>query len=333
MTLRTGTSLILLTHLINKVVAVYGILALFTSYPLSGLQLSMYIYSLPVLIATIYLASPVRAQSAWHCLAFAYLYALDSVINAFYTAIFGFTWFLVLATADANAASSAAPGGKMMGHTSGFINPEYNVSHVEVVAKPKSGVNPGQDAVAVGTPGQTNVGSGNLAGIVLSGSSLMSIFIISAFWLLRVYAICVVLAYARLAVRHQVTLNGMSTYSYSNGATAPSNGSSPTALPSDKKHKPSADYADNPFSQGAPNGAGLQGTLGRIMVSIGRSYWLGRDPPSHHDHTSGSFMLREMNGHSGTYNGGKFRKSEDTVGIAERERRRRSGTGPPLPGA
>jgi hypothetical protein len=222
----------------------------------------------------------------------------------------------------------------MMGHTAGFVNPEYNVSHVEVVAKPKAGVQPGQDAVAVGTPGQASVGTGNLAGIVLSGSSLMSIFIISAFWLLRVYAICVVLAYARLAVRHQVTLNGMSTYSYStNGTMAPANGTSPVIVPLDKKSKASTEYAESPFAEGTPNGNGLKGTLGRIMISIGRSYWLGRDLPGHSDQTSSSFMLREMNSQSNTYNGGKFRKSEDTVGLAERERRRRSGTGPPLPGA
>lgn len=57
------------------------------------------------------------------------------------------------------------------------------------------------------------------------------------------------------------------------------------------------------------------------MVSIGRSYWLGSDEDD-------SWM-------SGM--GRKFRRSEDvlvkveTPGPLERERRRRSGTGPPLP--
>jgi inositol phosphorylceramide synthase regulatory subunit len=322
MTLRTGTSLILLTHLVNKVTAVYGILALFTSYPLSGLQLSMYIYSLPVLLATLYLAGPVRAQSAWDCLAFAYLYALDTLVNAVYTVFFAVTWFLVLATNDATAPSGSGPGSKMMEHTSGFTSPEFNVSHVEVVAQPKSGASPGQDALAVGKPG-TQPGSGGIAGIVLSGSSMMSIFIISAFWLLRVYAICVVLAYARQAVRHQVQVTGMSTYNYGNGSPK-ANGE----VDAESGKRANSDFAEDPFAQGTPGGTGVKGTMGRIMVSIGRSYWLGRDPVPYEQ---GTFVLKDYN--SPNSGQGKFRKSEDAVGVAERERRRRSGTGPPLPGA
>jgi hypothetical protein len=337
MTLRTGTSLILVTQLINKITAVYGILALFTSFPLSGLQLSMYIYSLPVLLATMYLAGPLRSQSPWHALAFAYIYAVDSVINAFYTAAFGVTWFLVLASADAQSQGNASgtqgmgPGGKMMGHASGFTNPEYNVSRVEVVASPKDGVKPGQDAVAVGTPGaQGEHSGGSLAGVVLNGSGAMSIFIISAFWLLRLYAVCVVLAYARVCVRRHVQAKGMSTYSYGEAASPTKNGQEGGINGDVKKRGSASDYAEDPFAEGTPGGEGLHGKLGRIMVNIGRSYWLGRDLFGVDEP---NFAMRDLTGTPASMSN-KFRKSEDvTPGIHERERRRRSGTGPPLPGA
>jgi inositol phosphorylceramide synthase regulatory subunit len=298
MTLRTGTSLILLVQIINKVTAFYGILALFTSFPLSALQLSMYIYSLPILAATLYLAGPVRAQSAWHCLAFAYVYTLDSIVNAFYTALFGVTWFVVVASPHDQA--SKAPGGKMMENTGGFSNPEHNVSHVEIVAKPKPGVAPVQDAIAMGAAAAVPApGGSGFAGVVLNGSSAMSIFIISAFWLLRFYAVFVVLAYARAVLRHYIQVSSLSDFNniYNNGSKS--------------------DLAQDPFAEGSAAGSGWKGRLGRLMVKIGRSYWLGRDPSDH------DFVLRPLAG-------SKFRKSED-IGVLERERRRRSGTGPPAP--
>jgi len=297
MSLRTGTSLILLVQIINKVTAFYGILALFTLYPLSALQLSMYIYSLPILAATLYLAGPVRAQSAWHCLAFAYIYTIDSVINALYTAVFGVTWFLVVASHNSNSDTNA-PGGKMIQHTGGFTSPELNVSHVEVVAKPKDGATPAQDAIALGTAaGAPAAGGTGFAGVVLNGSSAMSIFIISAFWLLRFYAVFVVLAYARAVLRHHVQKQSLSDFN--------------------NIYTKQTDLADDPFADGAASGSGLKGKVGRIMVRIGRSYWLGRDPSDQ------NIVLKPING-------SKFRKSEET-GLMERERRRRSGTGPPAP--
>jgi hypothetical protein len=91
-TLRTGILLILLTQLVNKVTAVYGILALLTAYPLSPLQLSMYVYSLALLAATLYLIAGVRKQEPWAALAFAQTYALDTLINGVYTAAFSAAW-------------------------------------------------------------------------------------------------------------------------------------------------------------------------------------------------------------------------------------------------
>ena len=75
---------------------------------------------------------------------------------------------------------------------------------------------------------------------------------------------------------------------------------------------------DNPFSEDKEDGKGWEGALGRAMVAVGRNYWLGVDDDDG--------WARGL--------GGKFRRSGElsiSVGPLERERRRRSGTGPPLP--
>jgi hypothetical protein len=291
--LRTGTTLILYVHLINKVTGFYGILALLTGFPISSLQLSMYIYSLAALGATIYLSSHViKLQSAWHCLAFAQLYAIDTIINAAYTAFFAVAWFMVLASHDD---STSAPGGKTISDTSGFTSPKHNVSKVEVVAAPKPGLKPGQDAVAVGIGSGT--GGAGLFNAVLSSSSMMSISIILTFWALRIYAVIIVLAYARQTLHHHIQVSSSHNYELYTGSR-------------------SSDLAENPFEETKEDGKGWQGKVGRIMVNLGRNYWLGRDEED-------EGWMRSM--------GGKFRRNQEQIGLQERERRRRSGTGPPKP--
>lgn len=68
-------------------------LAILTGYTLSLLQLSTYIYSLVVLVALVYLIPHVRKQSPFESLALAWLYALDTIINAAYTVAFGVHWY------------------------------------------------------------------------------------------------------------------------------------------------------------------------------------------------------------------------------------------------
>jgi hypothetical protein len=281
MSLRTGTSLILLTHLVNKVTAFYGILAIFTAYPLSALQLSMYIYSLPVLFFTVYLAAPVRAQSAWHCLAFAHLYALDTLVNAFFTAAFAASWFV----GGESAAAAAAPG---TGSAADRVaSPSFNATQAEVPARPA--------AHAAGSQPPS------LAELVLNGSSAMSIFIVCAFWLLRFYAVFVTFSYARQVLRRTVQLNAAANLA---------EGMNPFG-------KGDADLAENPFAEGSPAGAGYMGSAGRLMVRFGRGYWLGR--------ADGGGLESPRRLMVAT----KVRRSEEGQSLGERERRRRSGTGPP----
>jgi hypothetical protein len=292
MSLSTGVQLILLTHLINKVTGLYGILALLTGYPISAFQLSMYIYSLVVLGITIYLSSHIKTGSAWHCLAFAQMYALDTVINAVYTIFFAMAWFMVVASHDN---TTGVPGGKTVSEASGFTKPKHNVSHVDVIAAPASGVKPAQDAVAGGYPADVPASGGPGLWATFTGpGSMMSLMIIGGFWIMRFYAVFVVMAYARQMLHHHIQVTSTHNYNLYDGSQ-------------------SSDLAENPFESHKEDGQGWQGKLGRTMVSLGRNYWLGRDGED-------DIWLRTM--------GSKFGRKNVDGSPRERERRRRAGTGP-----
>lgn len=112
--LQTGTELISLALVFNKVTGFYGILAILTGFQLSALQLSTYIYSLAVLVALIFLLPHIRKQSPFEALALAWLYAADTVINAAYTVAFGISWYSANSTAatpeDAGEVDAGARG-------------------------------------------------------------------------------------------------------------------------------------------------------------------------------------------------------------------------------
>ena len=97
MSLRTGAEVITFLQVINKASGVYGLLALLTGAKIDGWQLSMYLYSTFALVATTFLYKHIRLQSPFESVLLAHLYALDSVINALYTAFFGIAWFYALA--------------------------------------------------------------------------------------------------------------------------------------------------------------------------------------------------------------------------------------------
>ncbi|KAL8958505.1 MAG: hypothetical protein Q9193_004453 [Seirophora villosa] len=305
MSLRTGTELITLSLLLNKVSGFYGLLALLTGLHLSPLQFSMYIYSIVALVITVLLSSHIRSQSPFHCLALACFYILDSVINAAYTAAFGITWFLVISQHHSDASGNKAPGagGSTIDDTAGFTSPQYNVSHVDVSVAPDQGVAPGDQAVAVGQPGFSTTASGpSLGHGVLQPESISSIITICALWAVRVYFVLVIMSYARLVLRQHLAAMSRSNL-------APHAGGKSSAM------------AENPFASHLPEGRGWKGQLGRLMIEFGKSYWLGSEEGDDAwMNNAQSFKRRE----DGT-------PSAAAPGVVERERRRRSGTGPPAP--
>jgi inositol phosphorylceramide synthase regulatory subunit len=335
MSLTTGASLITLSLLLNKVSGLYGLLALLTGFELNSLQLSMYIYSLLALALTAYLAPHIRTQSPLHCLALAWFYTVDSIINAAYTAAFGVTWFLVLAQHNAGKnPGDRGPGAGTIDETSGFTKPEHNVSGVDVVP-----VTPGssaEDASAlIGAPASSPAGtdasgngSGKLAHSVLQPESMNSLGVIVALWTIRLYFCVVMLSYARMVLRQHVMLASMKNNTYTTAST-------------------DSGFAENPFARSKPEGQGWKGRLGRLMIAFPRQYWLGSgdgeergQDVSWMEGMGGKFRQGGLEAAAGGGSSGGGGGSSSTAsgnanvvesGPLERERRRRSGTGPPPP--
>ena len=189
----------------------------------------------------------------------------------------------------------------MINDTAGFTNPKYNVSHVEVAPAPGAPL-AGQDTVVVGSssdipagmsssaiPGSPSLGHG-----FLQPESVSSVVVICALWAVRVYFMFIVLSYARFVVRQHIA---GSSRSHVPGAESP--------------------FAENPFAPYTAEGQGWKGRIGRMMVSVGKSYWLGQDEDETWMGEIGVGTKRERKDHG------------QAPGLIERERRRRSGTGPP----
>lgn len=310
MSLRTGTELSTLALLLNKVSGLYGLLALLTGLHLSGLQLSMYIYSVFALILVSILSPHIRTQSPFECLALATFFILDTCINAAYTTAFGISWFLVLSQKNSEEPGAGIAGGKTIDETAGFTSPEFNVSHVEVVAAPDQGV-PGEtnEAITAGYPHL--IGARTVRDGVLQAESMSSITVILALWAVRVYLVLIVMSYARLVLRRHIM------------ATAGRN----IQLHSGSKDR---GMLEDPFAVHLPEGKGWKGRVGRFTIRMGRSYWLNSEEVDE------GWMGQEMGARINNGSGRKGSRSTisnpvEAPGVVERERRRRSGTGPPPP--
>ncbi|KAM0255198.1 hypothetical protein ACHAQJ_006041 [Trichoderma viride] len=103
--LQTGTELISLALVFNKVTGVYGLLAILTGFQLSLFQLTTYMYCIGILGILIYLIPHIRKQSPFECLALAFLYVIDTAINGASTAAFGMDWYFTN-TASSNGSET-----------------------------------------------------------------------------------------------------------------------------------------------------------------------------------------------------------------------------------
>lgn len=328
MSLRTGTELINLCLLINKLAGLYGLLAILTGYHLSGMQISMYIYSIVALGLAAHLSAHIRrgASSPLENLALAWLHLIDAVVSTFYTAAFGIGWFMVLAEHQGQdtTPTTIPTGEKMMSDVAGFNNPSYTATAVEVVVtSPASGAHnmpPEQAGHLVGHPADV---ASQFSGIqrdispehLLPSGSSASITTICILWLIRIYFILVVMAYARAVLRQHIVNVAQQTTGYA-----------PPTQPADN----GALYAEDPFRE-TP---GWRGKLGRFMIRVSRSYWLGVEPGETARSGNEAHTAEWARSLTSKFDRRKGSQSVDlgtpTMGTGEREHRRRAGTGPPL---
>lgn len=302
MSLRTGVEMVSLSMIFNKLTGFYGLLAILTGVSLSPLQLSMYIYSVGALVLLTFLMPHIRKQSPFQCLALAWFYLFDTVINTAFTSAFAVTWFLAVSADNANKDIPSSPGSGTIDDTAGFTSPKFNVSKVDVIASAAEGLAAGQNAVAYGTAGAAAATASNpsFAHGVGIEESIPSIMVVAFLTLVRVYFILIVMAYARQVLRqHMYAATSARMHLHTDGTVD--------------------GRADNPFKVGSPQGEGWKGKLGRIMVSVGESYWLGGQ--------ADEAWAKGLDG--------RFRSTNHIgaapPGTTERERRARSGTGPPVP--
>lgn len=299
MSLRTGAEMISLSMIFNKITGFYGLLAILTGFSLSPLQLSMYLYSLAALILLAFLMPHIRKQSPFECLALAWFYLLDTLINTAFTSAFAVTWLLAVSADDSNTNIPInAPGSGTMGEAAGFTNPKLNVTNVAGLVP--TAVSGGQEAVTFASNVARTAGEtpsiGHAVGIEESIPSMMVVVMLT---LVRIYFILIMMAYARQVLRQHI-------YSSSSSKLHLHTEGSPNAS------------SENPFASGTPKGDGWKGKLGRVMLKVGESYWIGGQA----DDT----WMKNLDG--------RFRTTKTPTGppgTLERERRARSGTGPPAP--
>ncbi|KAK3353684.1 Inositolphosphorylceramide synthase subunit Kei1-domain-containing protein [Lasiosphaeria hispida] len=223
MSLQTGTELLSLLLVFNKATGIYGIFTLLTGFVPSALQVSLYILEVLMVATLAYLIPHIRKQSPFHNLALAWLYVIDSAVNAAYTTAFATIWYL------ANFHDARGPAGAEAGPTTERDEPEFD------------------DIAPVDT--------GSIAVAAASGvnDSVASMVLIIGFTLMRIYFTLVIMAYARTILRCCIRTDDSGDVSDEIGKGRET----------------------NPFAEGAILGDGLKGKLGRIMVSVGRGYWLG----------------------------------------------------------
>lgn len=160
-----------------------------------------------------------------------------------------------------------------------------------------SGFTNASDLVGSGAIGQEMVSNPTLGHAVGIEETVPSIVVVVFLTLIRVYFIIITMAYARQVVRqHMYTSSATKLHLHTDGA-ADSN-------------------ADNPFPESTPEGQGWKGKLGRAMVKVGEGYWLGGQ--------ADDAWVRGLDNKFKAAAGGP-------PGTVERERRARSGTGPPKP--
>jgi len=303
--LRTGTEMISLTMIFNKLTGFYGFLAVFAGLQLSATQLSMYIYSVIALVVLALLTPHIRKRSPMQCLALAWFYTFDTLLNCVYTTIFACTWFLTISAvqSDKNGMVGGAPGSGTIADTAGFTDPEFlPVASVIVDVDSTTGLL-GEEAVAYGIAAAASAVTGDPSvehGVGLA-ESVPSVIIVVILTLIRMYFILIVMSYARQVLREHMA----------------SAASARAAMSIDGE--PDEEML-NPFAKNTANGHGWQGTLGRIMVSVGRGYWLGNPG----DSDWAKMMAKK-------FKGPKHVTPNEPRGTFERERRARSGTGPPAP--
>ena len=233
-------------------------------------------------------------------LSLAWIFVIDTIISSAYTALFGLGWFVLLAQHlgdEVKTPAAGVPGQGMMNDTAGFTDPSLTISHVEVAASPAPDAFAAQQATTYAYPG-----SPFTSAVLTAQGSIMSLSILIVLWVLRGYMCLVIFSFARSSLRTYVAASSAkSTMGFADASG-------------------DATMASNPFA----DDSSWKGKLGRFMTRFPtQRYWLGRD--EREDEWARQTSQRFESGRTA----GGLKINVPSGGLGERERRARSGTGPP----
>jgi hypothetical protein len=175
--LQTGTELISLALLVNKVTGVYGLLTLFTGYGLSALQVTAYLGSVFVLLTLVACIPQIRRRSPLHCLALAWVYTIDTFVSAAYTTAFATNW---------------------------YVSGIHAVKAPSTTPEESEDGSPMSNARRADADTNTNTAAADASASASSPDNTFSMILIVAFTLMRFYFSLVVLAYARMVILRYV---------------------------------------------------------------------------------------------------------------------------------
>ena len=208
----------------------------------------MYIYSFLALLLLTYLYPGIRTRDPLRCLALAWVFILDTLVNAVYTTVFAITWFRVLAGHGSAADGIGGPGSVLMNGTAGFTKPAFNVSSVDVVTIGEGGFK--EEAVALGAVAEVPAGANAMARLpsAVAGfaqeESLSSALVV-ALWMLRLYLMVVVMSFAQEVLDRRVAV--------------------------EKGWKPDGSGTNG---EAFEEMEGWKGRVGRVVLKVGKGYGL-----------------------------------------------------------
>lgn len=237
-------------------------------------------------------------------MALAWMYVIDAVVSSAYTTLFGLGWFVLLAQHLGEDVPAVLPpgsenlGGGLMNDTAGFNTPDYTVSHVDIIATPSPSLN-----AASGQQATIYAKGGTLGGALLADGSLASLAVLAMLWVIRMHFCLIVLSFARSTLRAYIAQLSATSSTYASTSSSDPN------------------MAESPFTS-----TSLPHRLGRIMLRLpSKGYWLGKEEREDE-------WAQSVNGRLEKARGLKIKVPTEIGGVGERERRARSGTGPPVPG-
>ncbi|CAD6573823.1 MAG: hypothetical protein CYPHOPRED_005217 [Cyphobasidiales sp. Tagirdzhanova-0007] len=196
--LKLGSEIITYLALLNKVVGIYGLLAVFSGG--TAAQVSLYLYSIGSIVLCAWGLRQISQEHPPKSLLYAHLYGLDHVVSTLYTLYFGVQWYVYFPHDGRHPANSAARKELLEGHN-----------------RAATGI---QDSARLGDTGESQSDIARKALAVWQDERGFSTAVLVLGWLIKIYFILILYSFA-LHLRRG-TLRQLLSSQISSKSSAPS---------------------------------------------------------------------------------------------------------------